>query len=76
MEREAYCPHMGMIVKFSYCISMNEGLPCRNTVRCWEQRMDICRTLEERFGQEELRKAFGGLPKSRIDRIVEGLPKE
>lgn len=75
MERDAYCPHMGTIVQFPYCMSMNEGLPCRNIVRCWESRMDIVTMLEERFTREELHKTFGGVPKSRIDRIVEGIPK-
>lgn len=75
MDRDAYCPHMGTIVQFSYCISMNEGLPCRNAVRCWETRTDITKALAERFSEDELRNAFGGAPKSRIERIVEGLPK-
>jgi hypothetical protein len=40
---------------------------------CWENRMDIHVFLKERFSQNELKKAFGGLPKSKIERIIESV---
>jgi hypothetical protein len=55
---------------------MNEGLPCRNIVGCWQTRTDIIAFLKEKFTCEELRKVFGGLPKSRIDRIIETIEKK
>jgi len=70
---EIYCNQMGMILEFSYCISVNDGLPCRNIIRCWEKRMDICKLLKEKFSEEQLKKAFTGLPKSRIERIIESI---
>ncbi len=65
-----------MLVEFSYCVSMNENLPCRNIIGCWKERMDIIAILREKFTDEELKKAFSGPPKSRIERIVESIKKE
>ncbi len=38
--------------------------------------MDIIAFLREKFTDEELKKVFSGLPKSRIERIVESMKKE
>ncbi len=38
--------------------------------------MDIIKVLKERFTEDELKKVFGGLPKSRIERIIESIPEE
>jgi hypothetical protein len=62
-----------MVIDFSYCISVNEGLPCRNIIGCFQGRMDILALLKERFTADELEKAFKGLPKSRLERIVESI---
>jgi hypothetical protein len=66
---------MGMVIALSYCVSMSEGLPCRNMVRCWEERIDIRGILSAHFGEDDLKKAFGGLPKSRLERIVESVER-
>ena len=66
-----YCSQLGMLIEFSYCTSMNEGLPCRNIVGCWKGRTNIVAFLKEKFTDEELMKIFGGPPKSRLDRILE-----
>jgi hypothetical protein len=55
---------------------MNEGLPCRNIIGCWKERMDVISYLKEHFSAEELKKVFSGPPKSRIERIVESIKKE
>jgi hypothetical protein len=68
---EIYCTQLGMVIDIAYCISVNDGLPCRNTIGCWENRMDIQVFLQERFTQNDLKKAFGNLPKSKIERIIE-----
>jgi hypothetical protein len=70
---EIYCNQLGMLTDFSYCVSMNEGLPCRNIVGCFQGRMDIITLLRERFTEDELKRAFKGLPKSRIERIIESI---
>lgn len=60
-----------MMIGFSYCMSMNDGLPCRNSIDCWRERLDIVAFLKAKYSDEELGKVFGGLPKSRLDRIME-----
>jgi ubiquinone biosynthesis protein COQ9 len=72
---EIYCTQLGMLTGFTYCISMNEGLPCRNVIGCWEGRMDIIQFLKERFDKEVLMKVFSGLPKSKLERIVDLITK-
>ncbi len=72
---ETYCPHMGIVLSLSYCLSQNDGLPCRNTVRCWEDRLDVEALLRKRFSDEQLRRVFAGLPKSRVERIVDSIGK-
>jgi hypothetical protein len=55
---------------------MNEGLPCRNILGCWKERMDIITFLKENFTVEELKKVFSNPPKTRISRIIESIEKE
>ena len=68
---EIYCTQLGMVVDIAYCISMNEGLPCRNLIGCWKGRMNIHQFLKEKFTEDELKRAFGKLPKTRIERLIE-----
>jgi hypothetical protein len=70
---EIYCNQLGMVVKFSYCLSMNDSLPCRSITGCWEGRTDILKVLKEGFTEEELKRALGGLPKTRLQRIIESV---
>ncbi len=70
-----YCNQLGMLIEFTYCTSMNEGLPCRNIIGCWKERTDVISFLREKFSDEELKKVFSGPPKSRIERIVESIKK-
>jgi hypothetical protein len=73
---EIYCNQLGMMISFSYCVATNEGLPCKNIVRCWEGRMNIIKFLKAKFTEDELKKVFEGLPKSRVERIIESIPEE
>lgn len=76
MDMNIYCIQLGMLIEFSYCTSLNEGLPCRNIIGCWKERVNIITLLREKFTDEELKKVFSGPPKSRIDRIIESVKKE
>ena len=66
---EIYCPQMGTLITFNYCRRVQSGLPCRNVVNCWETRIPIGSFLKDNFSEEELLAAFGGLPKTRLERI-------
>jgi len=71
-----YCNQLGMLIEFSYCTAMNNGLPCRNIIGCWKARMDILTFLRETFTEDQLKKVFSGVPKSRIERIIDSLNKD
>lgn len=68
---EIYCLQLGMLTDFNYCVSVNDGLPCRNVIGCWRERTDIMAYLKKSLTEEELRKCFAGLPKSKLERIVD-----
>ncbi len=70
---DIYCTQLGMMMEISYCFSANDGLPCRNTIGCWQERADIVALLKARFTDEQLKKVFGGLPKSKLQRIAESI---
>jgi hypothetical protein len=52
---------------------MNEGLPCRNIIGCFQGRVDVIEFLREKFTADELKKTFGGLSKSKVERIIESI---
>ncbi|MEW6188369.1 MAG: hypothetical protein AB1585_21850 [Thermodesulfobacteriota bacterium] len=73
---EAYCNQLGMTLNFQYCRRSQGTLPCRNLIGCWQERIPVNAFLQEHFSKEALQKLFGRLPKSRIERILEGVEKE
>ncbi|MDD3846154.1 MAG: hypothetical protein PHC90_07300 [Syntrophorhabdaceae bacterium] len=68
---EIYCPQLGMIIGFDYCLHVQGDLPCGNTFGCWKERVDVAAVLKANFTDEELLLAFNTLPKSRLQRILE-----
>ena len=70
---DIYCTQLGMVAEFSYCLSMGEGMPCRNMIGCWRERTDIMKFLKAAFSEDQLKKCFGVLPKSRMERIMESM---
>ncbi len=72
---DIYCGQLGMVIDVSYCVTVNQGKPCRNTVNCWEDRVEIRALLRAMYSEEHLREIFAGLPKSRLDRILEAVPR-
>jgi hypothetical protein len=72
---DIYCSQLGMVAGLPYCLSVNEGGPCRNTIGCWRERTDIMKILAAAFTEEQLTRCFGGPPKSRMERIVESLER-
>jgi hypothetical protein len=65
-----------MLVEFTYCTSLNEGLPCRNIIGCWKSRTDIMVFLKEHFTDADLKKIFSGPAKTRLDRIIESIEED
>ena len=72
-DLEIYCPHLGMMLTFAYCRCSQSPLPCRNFVNCWENRMAVWTYLSDHYSHEDLELAFGGLPKTKLERIFDCL---
>jgi hypothetical protein len=70
-QQEIYCPHLGMMMTFHYCRQVQSALPCRNMIGCWENRLSIENFLVENFSRQDLEMAFGGLPKTKLERIFD-----
>jgi hypothetical protein len=70
---DIYCTQLGMVTELRYCLSVNDGLPCRNAIGCWRERIDIMKILESVFTEEQLKRCLGGPAKTRMERIMESL---
>lgn len=70
---EIYCSQLGMMIGISYCLKVQDGLPCRNTFGCWKERVDVAAVLKAKFTDEQLYQAFNTLPKSRLQKILESV---
>ena len=63
------CPRLGDEVNFKYCRIMNDRLPCRLIVGCWQLRMDINKFLTDHYSKELMDKVF--IPsKPKIESLV------
>ncbi len=66
-----YCPQLGGEIPFRYCRTVNENLPCRKIVICWEFRLEISGFLGIHFSAEQLERALAPSTKTRLDTILE-----
>lgn len=69
------CPQLGGDVPFKYCRTLQNGLPCRRIIICWEFRFDIGNFLKENYSINEIREIFEAPQKSRIETIIESIEK-
>ncbi len=69
------CLQLGGEVPFQYCRTINEGLPCRNTILCWEFRLEISRFLSEHYSTDQIQRALSPPTKSRVEAIIELIEK-
>lgn len=65
------CPQLGGEVPFKYCRTLQDSLPCRRIIICWEFRIEIGKFLNENYSMDEIKKALSSPPKTRIETIVE-----
>ncbi len=66
-----YCPQLGGEIPFRYCRTVNENLPCRKIVICWEFRLQISEFLGKHFSAQQLERALAPSTKTRLDTILE-----
>ncbi|MGQ9508692.1 MAG: hypothetical protein ACUVTN_04750 [Thermodesulfobacteriota bacterium] len=65
------CPMLGGDVPFWYCRTVNENLPCRKIIICWEFRLEIGKFLREHYSLDQIERAFSPPTKSRLETILE-----
>jgi hypothetical protein len=69
------CLQLGGEVPFKYCRTMNEDLPCRRIIVCWEFRMEISKFLAEHYSIDQIQRALTPPTKTRLDTILEVIEK-
>lgn len=73
--RMTYCSQLGGVIPFRYCRTVNESLPCRRILVCWEFRVDISRFLSEHYSYDQIRQALAPPAKTRIETMLELIEK-
>ncbi len=69
------CPTLGGEVPFRYCRTVNEELPCRKIIICWEFRIEIGNFLNEHYSLGQIQCALAPPAKTRLDTILELIEK-
>ena len=70
-----YYAQLGGEIPFRYCRTVNEDLPCRRMMVCWEFRMEISKFLAEHYSIDQIQRALAPPTKTRIDTILELIEK-
>ena len=70
-----YCSQLGGEVPFRYCRTVNDGLPCRKVLVCWEFRLEISRFLSEHYSSDQIERALAPPTRTRIETILELIEK-
>ena len=70
-----YCPQLGGEIPFRYCRTVNEDLPCRKVVVCWEFRIEISKFLGEHYSIDQIEHALAPPTKTRLETILELIEK-
>ena len=69
------CPQLGGEIPFKYCRTVNEDLPCRKIVICWEFRIEIGKFLNENYSIDQIQQAFTPPTKTRVETILDLIEK-
>jgi hypothetical protein len=70
-----YCPQLGGEIPFRYCRMVNEDLPCRRIIVCWEFRIEISKFLGEHYSMDQIQRALAPPSKTRMDTLIELIEK-
>ena len=70
-----YCPQLGGEIPFRYCRIVNEDLPCRKIMVCWEFRIEISKFLGEHYSIDKIQRALAPPTKTKVDTILELIEK-
>jgi hypothetical protein len=70
-----HCPQLGGEIPFRYCRMVNEDLPCRKIIVCWEFRVEIGKYLNENFSLDQIQQALAPPTQTRLETILELIEK-
>ncbi|MBM4306725.1 MAG: hypothetical protein FJ123_08315 [Deltaproteobacteria bacterium] len=70
-----YCSILGGEVPFRYCRTLNENLPCRKIIICWEFRVEIGKFLNENYSSDKIQQALAPPTQTRLETILELIEK-
>jgi len=62
---------LGGEIQFQYCRTLNEDLPCRKIIICWEFRIEIGNFLNEHYSFDQIQRVLAPPVKTRLDTILE-----
>ena len=65
------CPRLGGEVPFSYCRTLQDGMPCDRVVICWELVFDIGTFLQEHYTSAEIKKFLNPTPKDKMSTLLD-----
>ena len=66
-----HCPQLGGEISFRYCRTVNETLPCRRVIPCWEFRMDIVQFLNDHYSSDQIQRSLSAPTQTRIETILD-----
>jgi hypothetical protein len=69
------CPQLGGEVPFHYCRTVNEDLPCRRIIICWEFRIEISKFLSNHYSLDQIQRALAPPTKTRVETILDLIEK-
>jgi hypothetical protein len=72
---EIRCIRLGGQVPFRYCFNVNEGLPCRLTIGCWQDHFDVEDHLHKSLSREQWDRCFNTPPKTKLETLLELIEK-
>jgi hypothetical protein len=70
-----HCPQLGGEIPFRYCRTVNDTLPCRRIIPCWEFRTNIVQFLNDHFSVDELQRSLTPPAKTRIETLIDLIEK-
>ena len=68
-EKEGYCRILGHHLRFSYCRSCQEGLPCFKILDCWFEKFGVQEFIEKNYSAEEIEQ-FLRKPKPKMQTLM------
>lgn len=64
------CPMLGGGVTFGYCRKLNDGLPCRRALVCWELKFPVVEFFRHALKPETFQTVFFSEPEGRLEGLL------